>query len=219
MPADPPGTQSPDVVLGLGAQATGSPERDPEPQAHLSDAELSQALGRGEVSALSVIYDRHAGLVYGIAMRVLGNPQEAEDLTQDIFLSLTRRSSYDPARGSLRTYLAILTRSRSVDRIRARTSRQQRSLRWQSDPGETMTTSTPLDEAFRQDRSQEVRQALATLPDQQQHILYLSYYEGLSQSEIARQLGIPLGTVKARARRGLIKLRALLKARNHPSCE
>ncbi len=203
MPADPLGTQSPeDVSSDI-----------------VSDAELWGALRKGDVSALSVIYDRHAGLVYTIAMRILGNPQEAEDLTQDIFLSLTRRSSYDPARGSLRTYLAILTRSRSVDRIRSRTSRQHLSLRWQSDPGETMTTSTPLDEAFRQEQSQEVREALAALPDQQQHILHLSYYEGLSQSEIARRLGIPLGTVKARARRGLIKLRELLSARNPPSSQ
>ena len=85
-----------------------------------TDAQLYLALKAGQTAALGILYDRHAGLVYGIALKVLENPQEAEDLTQDIFLNFVKIGSYEPNRGSLRTYLAILTRSRAVDRVRSR---------------------------------------------------------------------------------------------------
>ncbi|WP_416666222.1 sigma-70 family RNA polymerase sigma factor [Egbenema bharatensis] len=175
-----------------------------------TDAELFLALREGEAAALGVIYDRHAGLVYGLALQLLGNPQEAEDLTQDIFLSLTRSSSYDPSRGSLRTFLAILTRSRAIDRIRSRNSRQKLVDRWNPAPQEELSANAPLEHLFRHEQSQEVREALSQLSDSQQQILRMAYYDGLSQSEIAAQLDIPLGTVKARARRGLLKLRQTL---------
>ena len=175
-----------------------------------TDAELFLALRNGQAAALGVIYDRHAGLVYGLALQTLGNPQEAEDLTQDIFLTLARGSSYDPRRGSLRTFLAILTRSRSIDRIRSRSSKQKLAARCNPDLQQEVSSNTPLDHATQYEQSQEVQEALAQLSDSQQQILKMAYYDGLSQSEIATQLNIPLGTVKARARRGLLKLRQTL---------
>lgn len=175
-----------------------------------SDAEVCLALRQGQTAALGVLYDRHAGLVYGIALNVLGNAQEAEDLTQDIFLTLARGSSYDPARGSLRTFLAILTRSRAIDRLRSRSSTQAMINRWQPGHSAESKSNLPFEHAFQQERSQEVKAALAQLSEGQQQVLTLAYYEGLSQTEIAKRLDIPLGTVKARARRGLIKLRQTL---------
>jgi RNA polymerase sigma-70 factor (ECF subfamily) len=174
-----------------------------------TDAELFLALKDGQTAALGVLYDRHARLVYGLALKTLGNPQEAEDLTQDIFLTLAKGSSYDPRRGSLRTFLAVLTRSRAIDRVRSRNTKLAFLSRWQSGVSQN-TANSPLDQAFQGERSQEVQTALAQLSDSQQQILKMAYYDGLSQSEIAKQLAVPLGTVKARARRGLLKLRQTL---------
>ncbi|NJL22753.1 MAG: sigma-70 family RNA polymerase sigma factor [Leptolyngbyaceae cyanobacterium SM1_3_5] len=174
-----------------------------------TDAELFQALRAGQTDALKILYDRHAGLVYGSALKVLGNTQEAEDLTQDIFFTLVRGCSYEPKRGSLRTFLAILTRSRAIDRLRSRRSALAFLSRWRGDRREDASDS-PLEFVFQKEQSQAVQTALSQLSESQQQILRLAYYEGLSQSEIAKRLNIPLGTVKARARRGLLQLRQIL---------
>lgn len=174
-----------------------------------TDAELFQALRAGQTEALTILYDRHTALVYGLALKVLGNTQEAEDLTQDIFLTLVRGCSYDPKRGSLRTFLAVLTRSRAIDRLRSRQSRLTFLHRWHGDRREDASNS-PLEFVFQNEQSQALQTALSQLSESQQEILKLAYYEGLSQSEIAKRLEIPLGTVKARARRGLLQLRQTL---------
>lgn len=191
----------------MDSEASGNPESF---LSHQTDAELIFALRNGQTAALGLLYDRHAALVYGIALNILANSQEAEDLTQDIFLSLARGSAYDPRRGSLRTFLAILTRSRARDRMRSRRSAQHTLNRWKSGRQDETTSNPPLEQITQQEQSQEVRSALAQLSDSQQEVLTLAYYEGLSQSEIAERLEIPLGTVKARARRGLLKLRETL---------
>lgn len=174
-----------------------------------TDAELVFALRNGQTAALGVLYDRHSSLVYGLAVNTLSNTQEAEDLTQDIFLTLAKGTSYDPKRGTLRTFLAILTKSRAIDRLRSRNRSRQMMNRWQrtesADP-----SALPLEQAFQQEQSQEISTALAQLSSDEQQILKLAYYDGLSQSEIAKQLELPLGTVKTRARRSLLKLRQTL---------
>lgn len=175
-----------------------------------TDAELIFAVSKDQPAALGILYDRHAGLVYGLALNALGSSQEAEDLTQDIFLSLVRGSSYDPTRGSLRTFLAILTRSRAKDRLRSRISARRVLQRWGLAGQPETTSNTPLERAFQHEQSEEISAALAKLSDKQQQVLQMAYYEGLSQSEIAKRLEIPLGTVKARARRGLMELRQAL---------
>ena len=175
-----------------------------------TDAQLYLALKAGQTAALGILYDRHAGLVYGIALKVLENPQEAEDLTQDIFLNFVKIGSYEPSRGSLRTYLAILTRSRAVDRVRSRRNTRELLKKWGHSRESETATDSLLEKVSRSEQSQEVKAALAQLSDEQQQILRMAYYDGLSQSEIANKLEIPLGTVKARARRGLLKLRQAL---------
>ena len=177
----------------------------------LSDADLWLALKAGQNSALGSLYDRHSGLVYGIALKVLGHTQEAEDLTQDIFVKLAQSTAYDPQRGSFRTYLAILTRSRAIDRLRSRQSARDSMARLQV--SDQSPTPTPADALAQNERSEEVRAALAQLSASQQQILRLAYYEGLSQATIAEQLDTPLGTVKTHSRRGLLKLRQILQER------
>ena len=175
-----------------------------------ADADLFLQLQSGQTDVLAILYDRHAALVYGIALQLLKNTAETEDLTQDIFLSLTRECSYDPKRGALRTYLSILTRSRALDRLRAR-SRNQKRLREQSlDENARVGSENPLEDISQLERSHEVRQALQQLSSNEQEVLKMAYYQGFSQSEIATRLDIALGTVKSRSRRGLLKLRQAL---------
>ena len=173
-----------------------------------TDADLFVLLQNGQTDILAVLYDRHAALVYGIALQVLSNTAEAEDLTQDIFLRLTRECSYDPKRGTLRTYLAIFTRSRALDRLRSRTRNQIRSR--SLDENDKLSDESPIDNASQLERSREVQEALQQLSTKEQEVLRMAYYQGLTQSEIAQQLNIALGTVKSRSRRGLLKLRQTL---------
>jgi len=176
-----------------------------------TDAELFQAMQANQHSALAALYDRYSSLVYRVALRILVNPQEAEDLTQEIFLKLWRSSTYDVNRGSLSSFLTTLTRSRSIDRLRSRSSTLKFLQRW----GNTMTTqpppTNPFEAASIHQRSEHVREALADLPEKYRQILELAYYEGLSQSKIAARLEIPLGTVKSWSRQGLLTLRKTLQ--------
>lgn len=179
------------------------------------DHSLWLRLQDGHTDALASLYDRHAGLVYGTALKVLGSPQEAEDLTQDIFIRFADRrvTAYDPQRGSLRTFLAILTRSRAIDRLRLRQTQQSamNKVRSQLDPQQASVPDLLSDSEGSEETSTEIQQALSQLSDSQQQVLRLAYYDGLSQADIAKQLGEPLGTVKARARRGLLKLKQILQ--------
>jgi RNA polymerase sigma-70 factor, ECF subfamily len=175
-----------------------------------SDAELYQALQAGHQDSLGILYDRHAGLVYSLALKTLGNAQEAEDLTQDIFINLTRSTAYDSRRGSLRTFLAVLTRSRAIDRVRSRQVSRSFLERFRSDSHTKTAVRSPLEEMFQNEQSEEVQIALHHLSEREQQVLRMAYYDGLSQSEIARQLNIPLGSIKTMTRRSLLKLRQTL---------
>ena len=182
-----------------------------QPASNQTDADLYLALREGQTAALGILYDRHARLVYGLALKTLSNAQAAEDLTQDIFLNLTRSTSYDPQRASLRTFLGILTRSRAIDRIRSRSTALSNLERLKTDYNSD-TSQSPFDHVFQTEQSQEVKTALAQLSESEQQLLQMAYYEGLSQSEIAERLNVPLGTVKTRTRRSLLKLRQILTA-------
>lgn len=178
---------------------------------HLSsDLDLLIALGNGQVNALGSLYDRYSRLVYGLAYKILGNSEEAEDITQEVFLTLWRRNAYNPSRGSLSSFLTTMTRSRSIDKLRSRGTKLRFIQRWQG-MVKNEAVATPLDRASIGERSQLVRDAMSQLPESERLILEIAYYEGLSQSEIAKRLDIPLGTVKTRSRQGLLKLRQTLQ--------
>ena len=182
----------------------------PSGAAQVSDLDLLNALRDGQLEALSILYNRYASLVYGLAVKILSDSQEAEDVTQDVFLTLWHRDAYNPSRGSLSGFLITMTRSRSIDRLRSRQTRTRFFQRWR----QTMSTETnvsPLEQASLGERSQLVKAALEKLPTSERQVLEIAYYEGLSQVEIANRLETPLGTVKTRSRQGLIKLRKLLQ--------
>ena len=173
------------------------------------DEELVARLG-SDPSALGPLYDRHSRLVYGLALAILGSTDEAQDLTQEVFLSLCSQTLFDPARGTLGAFLTTLVRSRAIDRLRRR-GRRVRLLRaqWESAPPPE-PPATPLDRLAEERCAERVRRALAGLPAQEHRALEMAYYQGLTQGEIAEELGAPLGTVKSWCRRGLIELKKAL---------
>ncbi len=173
-----------------------------------TDAQLVQRVREQDVAALGVLYDRYAGLVYTTALRSLGDVGSAEDLTQDVFLTL-QRTGYNPKRGSLGSYLSLLTRSRAIDRLRSQSTRHKYVSQLAQQPQRPAVN--PMDHVSQQERHALVRAALAQLSPDQRQVLELSYYEGQSQAEISAHLGVPLGTVKSWARRGLLKLRSHLQ--------
>lgn len=180
------------------------------------DRELIQQLRGGQSSeALRLLYRRYSGLVYTLALRMLKRPSEAEDLTQDVFLNFWKQESldrhnYDPAKASLSTYLCMIVRSRALNKIASQGSRQRSIDRLKAVTASEWLTPTPLEQASLSEQSQQVNQALGQLPDKQRQVLELNYYQGMSHGEISTQLAMPLGTVKSRARQGLVKLRQLL---------
>lgn len=176
-----------------------------------TDRVLLEAMQAGQVEALREIYRRYGRLVYSLALRILSTPEEAEDLTQEIFLKLWQRSTYDADRSSLGTYLTLITRSRAIDRVRSRLARHRQSRRWDIVTAADLPSNIPLELATLGEQAQRIREALDELAPTEKEVLEIAYYEGLSQSQIARRLDIPLGTVKSRSRQALKKLRFKLQ--------
>jgi RNA polymerase sigma-70 factor (ECF subfamily) len=165
-------------------------------------------------AALGQLYDRYRLILFGVLMRILNNRAEAEDVLQEVFLQVWRRAAdFDANRGKPFTWLVTLARSRGIDRLRALASRE-RVVTTVTGTGEVAEdVSDAASDAIRSEQRGVVNSALSQLPEEQKRPLMLAYFEGLTQSEIAAQLGAPLGTVKTRMRSGMMKLRELLSTR------
>ena len=175
-----------------------------------SDALLAARLAAGDERALAEAFDRLASSVYSGALRVLGNGSAAQDVVQDVFVELwSHPGRYDPAAGSLRTYLIVLARHRAVDLLRSelrRVARQERHYRLT--PPEPPGTAS--DEVMAAETASVVRSAVQLLPDGQRRVVELAYFEGLTCREVARTMGIPEGTAKSRLRLAMAKLESVL---------
>jgi RNA polymerase sigma-70 factor, ECF subfamily len=177
------------------------------------DGDLLTAIVRGDREALGRLYDRHAGVLLALGMRILGDRAQAEDLLHDVVLEAWHRAAdFDPARGSVRAWLVTRMRSRALDR-RAAASRQARLAEQVGRDAEAGAThAQPADAlAARPDRDR-IRQHLAGLSAELTEVVDLAYFDGLSFSDIAARLSIPLGTVKSRMARALQLLRERLAA-------
>jgi RNA polymerase sigma-70 factor (ECF subfamily) len=175
-----------------------------------SDALLAARLAAGDDRALAEVFDRLGPSVYGGALRVLGNSSAAQDVVQDVFVELwCHPDRYDPAAGSLRTYLMVLARHRAVDVMRSelrRVARQERHYRLTpADP-----PGTASDEVMAAETASAVRAAVQLLPDGQRRVVELAYFEGLTCREVANAMGIPEGTAKSRLRLAMAKLESVL---------
>jgi RNA polymerase sigma-70 factor, ECF subfamily len=173
----------------------------------LSDGELVHNLRSGQKQAMAVLYDRYAGLVYSIAYRVLQSAQEAEDLTQDIFLTFWEKDSFNPERGALSSFLGLLTRSRAIDKVRQRTTAYSFLSRWQQTVVQASTSPSPLESATTQETQTTIHKGMQQLPDLQRQILEMNYFQGLSHNQISESLGLTPGVVKSRLRQALLQLK------------
>jgi RNA polymerase sigma-70 factor, ECF subfamily len=181
------------------------------------DRDRMRRIETRDADALGELYDQHGGRLLSLAQRILGAGGDAEEVVQEVFLYAWRAAaSFDPARGSVLTWLLIVTRSRAIDRLRARrpgsttgAGSQARSL---DDLGEILPSRDDV-EADSQSREWEslCRAAVGELPPDQRRVLELAYFEGLTQEEIASKTATPLGTVKTRVRLGLMKLRERMR--------
>jgi RNA polymerase sigma-70 factor (ECF subfamily) len=175
----------------------------------LSDEALVRAMIAGDEAAVGRVYDRHGGLLYSLALRILGTRSEAEEVVQDVFLKLWQNADrFDRSRGSLTGFLVTMTRNRAIDRLRS--LRGTTSVTGSDLDGLPHPDWSPLEAAGLEEARRRVRRALPALPEAEREVLRLAYFEGLSQSQIADRIDAPLGTVKGRARNGMRRLREAL---------
>jgi len=192
-------------ILGLRTKRMTTPNAPS--LADLTDVDVIGEAARGRVQALATLYDRYAGLLLSMANRMLGDETMAEDLVQDVFMEVWRRAhAFDASRGSVRTWLLVRLRSRALDRLRSARHRREVTV---DEVGPREAAPVAEDPELSPDRAL-VREAIQTLPDEQRLVIELSYFQGLSSSEIAEHMGSPVGTVKSRTAAALGKLRAAM---------
>ena len=169
-----------------------------------------ERMAQGDQGALGELYDRHGRLIYSLALRVVRDQGEAEDVVQEVFLQAWREATrFDLTRGNVVAWLVMVTRSRAIDRLRRRQARP--ALSTQAEPRDQVDDRPSVDVQMEwQRRAAEVRRALDTLPLLQRVAVELAFFDGLTHVEIAEQLEVPLGTVKTRVRQGLLKMRDCL---------
>jgi RNA polymerase sigma-70 factor (ECF subfamily) len=204
LPTRKPGREQP-VIL------ESNPVNNPPPT--VDDAQLLQRIGRRDRQAFSRLYDRYAGILYSTIFRVLNSPDESADVLQEVFLQIwDKAGSYDPALGRPFNWALTLARHRAIDRLRSvrrRYSFIEEITHEMEEPNPRFAVGP--DEVFSQEQAALIRAAVATLPLEQRQAIEMAFLGGLTQIEIASTLNQPLGTIKARIRRGLLKLRDLLK--------
>ena len=182
----------------------------------IADREMIERIGRGDQSAFSALYDRLSRPLYSLALRMLGDAGDAQDALQDVFLQIwSRAATYNPEQSTVFSWTVLLTRSRVIDRLRAR----KRRLRIvdsatgdeDAEVADASTMESAADTADKNDEAARVRSVLNNLPSEQREAIELAFFGHLTHHEIAARLGEPLGTIKARIRRGLLKLRERLR--------
>lgn len=183
---------------------------DPKPMAEKTDVELLALVATQDTVAFGELYDRLSGLLFGLAQQILGDVTDAEDVLQEAFLLIwNRAATYEPRLGKPVGWAVAILRNKAIDRLRSRQRRARlldeatREELWQTGDLRTVGAATGVDAAV-------VRQGLLSLPAEQREAIELAFLGGLSQSEIAEMLEQPLGTIKARIRRGMLRLRELL---------
>lgn len=179
------------------------------------DSSLVSGMAHGDEHAATTLYDRHGAVMYGLAIRMLGEPADAEEVVLDAFAQAWREAGrFDGSRGSVLGWLTTIVRSRALDAIRARGRRAKMVEKAGASSDEPVAMSqalpAPDQEVDASDRAVAVGAALRTLPDPQRRAIELAFFEGLTHQEVAERLREPLGTVKTRIRLGMLKLRDML---------
>ncbi len=168
-------------------------------------------IANGAQQGLAALYDRTSSLVYSVALQILRDPADAEEVTLDVYLQVWRSAAkFDPARASVSTWLVMLARSRAVDRLRSGMTRKSRESALEGVADPASGEAAPDQQTILKLEQRRVRAAMATLEPEQRRTIELAFFGGLTHSELAKKLGQPLGTVKTRIRLGLMKLRQAL---------
>lgn len=210
-----PGLAAPRWISPLRMTSPATPAVSQPDDAALEHIRLADQMARGDKTALGRLYDLLARPLYSLALRVTGDAAEAQDVVQDVFLQLWNKAAdYQPARGSYFSWAATLTRNRSLDRVRMRKRRGEILHESAADiaPADDRDLNAG-DTLWLREKAGAVRSALRELPSEQRQAIELAFFGGYTQQQIAEQLGDPLGTVKARIRRGLLRLREALSPR------
>jgi RNA polymerase sigma-70 factor, ECF subfamily len=178
-------------------------------QAQPGDLELLNAIARGDEQALESLYNRYRLILFGLILRILHSRAEAEDVLQESFVQVWQKAKdFDEMRGRPFTWLVTIARSRAIDRLRALGARDRLAVGVANEASEEVGNA--VSDAILTERGEIVRSALSELPEDQRQVLLLAYFDGFTQSEIAKRLNTPLGTVKTRMRSGMMKLREML---------
>lgn len=180
------------------------------------ELDLLARIARRDRRAFEELFTRYSGILYATALKFLKDDADAQDVVQDVFIQIWDKAKlYDPAKGKPLTWALTLTRNRSIDRIRSiqRRSRLRDDFAKESSFDESGVLREALSEVDASHTAQIMREVVGQLPAPQRTVIELAYFEGLTQTEIAERLGEPLGTIKARARRALMKLKTSLDER------
>jgi RNA polymerase sigma-70 factor (ECF subfamily) len=177
----------------------------------LADEELMRLVSDGDPRAFETIYDRHGGAAFSLAYRITGDRVAAEDAVQEALISIWRsRTRYEPARGSVRTWILGIVHHRTIDTLRRNLVHDRRRATAEGIEEQHEAQELTDVEAARREEARTVRAALDTLPGEQNRVIHLAYFGGFTHSQIAEMLDMPIGTVKGRMRLGLDKLRRQL---------
>lgn len=177
--------------------------------------ELVRKIGMGDRASFEEFYARFSGLVYSTALKVLANEADAQDVTQDVlFMIWEKAPMYDPSRGKPLTWAITMTRNKAIDKLRSqqRRNRLRDDVQRESDREDFITTTEPLDFLESTEQGEMLRSAVMKLSREQREAIEMAYFRGLTQQEIASRLDEPLGTVKARIRRGMLRLKKIMSA-------
>jgi RNA polymerase sigma-70 factor (ECF subfamily) len=179
----------------------------------LEEIELIRRIGDGDRASFEQFYDRYNGVLFSTAFRVLNDPTDAEDVTQEVFIMIWNKAGlYDSSRGKPLTWAVTMTRNKAIDKLRSlqRRFRLKEEAGKESGAAEMMHDRQPVDDVDSAEQAVLIRNAVMKLSTEQREVIEMAYFNGLTQNEIADRLNEPLGTIKARIRRGMIKLKKLV---------
>lgn len=204
----PPDRVGPGMSPAIALGANTGQERE------LLWREWLRRAAEGDRDAFAELYDATSGLVYSLVLRILGNRADAEEVTLDVYVQAWRHAGrFDAARGGVTAWLATIGRSRALDRYRSHGAKQKRESSPVKEDSPSEAPSPERLTAMSQER-RAVAEAMDALPKDQRQVIELAYFQGMSQSEMAEHLGLPLGTVKTRVRLGMMCLRERMVGRS-----
>ena len=187
---------------------------DPDPAQQLeAEIALLRRVAQGDRRGFEELYDRFSGVLFSTAYRVLNNQEAAEDVLQDVFIQIWEKAPlYDPTRGKPMTWAVTLTRNKAIDRLRStvRRNRLQDDVEREAETFEQFDDRSSFDAFASGETSKLVREAIQKLSKDQREAIELAFFSSLTQTKIAERLGEPLGTIKARIRRGMMKLKEVI---------